>query len=87
MWSPTGRELFYRETGRMMVVEVTTEPEFATSQPRVLFDDPYAMGFVNNPNYDVSSDGERFVMIREGGGVPRLDVVLDWTDSLTETAR
>ena len=86
VWSPTGRELFYRETGRMMVVEVTTEPEFTASQPRVLFDDPYAMGFVNNPNYDVSSNGERFVMIREGGGTLRLDVVLDWTVSLGETS-
>jgi len=86
VWSPTGRERFYRETGRMMVVEVTTEPEFTPSQPRVLFDDPYAMGFVNTPNYDVSSDGERFVMIREAGGTPRLDVVLDWTVSLGKTS-
>jgi len=45
------------------------------------------MGFVNTPNYDVSSDGRRFVMIREGGGTPRLDVVRDWADSLSETAR
>ena len=87
VWSPAGGELFYRETGRMMVVDVKTHPALATSQPRVLFDDPYAVGFVNNPNYDVTSDGQRFVMIRESGGVPRLDVVLDWVDSLTENAR
>ena len=69
-----------------MVVDVTTDPDLETSPPRVLFDDPFAMGYVNSPNYAVSSDGERFVMIRESGGVPRPDVILDWTASLAASS-
>ena len=65
LWSPDGSELFYRNlTGdRMMVVTVTTEPSFRVSRPEVLFEGRYGRGLAGGLNYDVSSDGQRFVMI------------------------
>ena len=43
------------------MVDVTLGPEFDAGTPRVLFDGPY----VNVPgwSYDVSPDGERFLVI------------------------
>ena len=54
----------------MMVVTVTTEPTVRVSRPEVLFEGQYGpAGLVLN--YDVSADGQRFVMIadeQEGDG-------------------
>ena len=39
MWSPDGRELFYRNIGNnLMVAQVETEPTFSSRTPEVLFD-------------------------------------------------
>ncbi len=65
-WSPDGSELFYRNLAgdRMMVVEVETEPTLGVSRPEVLFEGRYAVAF-SGRNYDVSADGQRFVMIAD----------------------
>ena len=65
LWSPDGRELFYRNlTGdRMMVVAVMTEPTLRVSRPEVLFEGQYTQGPQGGLNYDVSADGQRFVML------------------------
>ena len=36
--------------------------------------------------YDVSTDGERFVMVKDESGSGRLNVVLKWFDELTRLA-
>jgi serine/threonine protein kinase/Tol biopolymer transport system component len=60
-WSGDGKELFYLSLERkMMSVEVQTSPSFQAGNPQPLFE-------VRIPNisfgqYDVSSDGERFLM-------------------------
>ena len=65
MWSPDGSELFYRNENAMMRVSVTTEPELAPSKPSLLFEGEYLLDFIRQTaNYDVSPDGERFVMLR-----------------------
>ena len=65
LWSHDGRELFYRNlTGdRMMVVAVMTEPTLRVSRPEVLFEGQYTQGPQGGLNYDVSADGQRFVML------------------------
>jgi len=35
------------------------------------------------PNYDISADGQRFVMVKDESGSGRLNVVLNWFDELT----
>ena len=72
-WSPDGSELFYRNLAgdRMTEVEVETEPTLRVSRPEVLFEGRYAVGSDGGRNYDVSADGQRFVMIadeQEGDG-------------------
>jgi hypothetical protein len=67
----------------MMSVTVSTSPALSLGTPRVLFDKPYAFGAgVTIPNYDVSPDGQRFVMVKEESGAGRLNVVLNWTEEL-----
>lgn len=64
MWARDGRELFYRNGEQMMVVAVQTRPTFNADLPRVLFEGQYARVVWRDANYDVSPDGQRFLMIR-----------------------
>ena len=68
----------------MMVVDVSTSPELVLSPPRQLFEQRYAFGGSNTtPNYDVTPDGQSFVMVKDESGSGRLNVVLNWFDELT----
>ncbi len=64
VWSPTGNEIFYRNGDKMMSVEVKTTPGFSASAPRLLFEGNYRHGVTFRPDYDVSPDGKRFLMVR-----------------------
>jgi eukaryotic-like serine/threonine-protein kinase len=82
-WNRNGKELFYRNGNKMMVVDVSTSPELVLSSPRLLFEQRYAFGgSLTTPNYDVSRDGQRFVMVKEESGSGRLSVVLNWSEEL-----
>ena len=82
IWNPNGRELFYRNGSKMMAVEITRQPDFSIGRARVLFDGGYVVptGGYPRPNYDVSPDGQRFLMIKESP--PQLNVVLNWFEEL-----
>lgn len=57
VWSTSGRELFYREGDRMMLVQVESEGQHMTfSPPRILFEGAF------QGEYDVQHDGRSFVM-------------------------
>ncbi len=82
-WNPNGREIFYRSGNRMMAVDVSTTPDVLLSPPRVLFDQRYAYGAgITIANYDVTSDGQRFVMVKDESTAGRLNVVLNWFQEL-----
>ncbi len=83
VWSPDGRELFYRSGDQMMIVSVETEPSFSVGRPRVLFEGSYVTTQFSpgKQYYDISPDGQRFVMIREGGEA-QINVVLNWFEEL-----
>jgi len=87
LWSRNGRELFYRSGNRMMTVEVTTQTSFSVGKPRRLFEGQYlAMPFPQlGVAYDVSSDGQRFLMVEEGeqfSAATQINVVQNWTEEL-----
>ena len=67
-WARNGRELFYIDAAATLtsVPVQTAGPTFAAGNPVKVFDTRYATP-VNVRNYDVSADGQRFVMIKEGG--------------------
>jgi hypothetical protein len=78
--SANGREIFYRNGDRMMAVELkTTAAGIELSQPKLLFEKPYSYGAgITISNYDVTSDGQRFLMVKDEDNVGRLRVVLNW---------
>ena len=86
IWSSDGTELFYRRGDQLMVVDIQTTPTFTPGQRRVLFEGRYDVASVSSGSltYDVSPDGQRFVMVRRNEeSVPRqLHVVLNWFSEL-----
>ena len=64
VWNPNGRELFYRSGDKMMAVEIATQPGFAAGKARMLFEGQYVPTPATFPNYDVSPDGQRFLMLK-----------------------
>jgi Tol biopolymer transport system component len=84
-WSRDGKEIFYVAQSSLMAASVTTGPYFSAAAPVRLFEKRYlrraASGGVNlNPQYDVSADGRRFVILdRPGGEQPlSIHVVHNW---------
>lgn len=87
LWNHTGNELFYRNGNKMMAVSVATTPDPTLATPRVIFEGPYSYGStVALTNYDVSADGQRFLMVKGESGVAHLSVVLNWFSELARMA-
>jgi eukaryotic-like serine/threonine-protein kinase len=90
LWNSNGRELFYRSGNKMIAVEITTQPSFSAGNPKVLFAGQYqpSPNPVPNANYDVSPDGQRFLMLKPGGqeqaGPTQINVVLNWFEELKQ---
>ena len=85
VWAPSGRELFYRQGDRMMVVDVTTQPSLALGSPRLLFEGAYVSTPWPLTNYDVTPDGRSFVMVKAGEQPlerNHINVVLNWFEDL-----
>ena len=84
MWNRNGKEIFYRAGSKMMVVEVSGDPDLRLSQPRPLFDQRYLFQSLTVATYDVSADGQRFLMVKDEAGAGRLNLVLDWFEELKQ---
>ena len=86
VWNRNGRELFYRSGDKMMAVDIATQPGFAAGKPRVLFEGQYEPTGYTVADYDVSPDGQRFLMLKRGdkeSATPtQINVVLNWTEEL-----
>ncbi len=67
----------------MMVVSLQAERAFSVGKPRVLFEGAYfSSDFIPGTQYyDISPDGERFLMIR-GRKESQINVVLNWFEEL-----
>ena len=63
-WSSDGRELFYKSANNLMSVAVTTAPTLTLGTPQRLFSVAGYRGARNRQQYDVTPDGQRFLMIR-----------------------
>ena len=84
IWARKTGELFYRLGNAMMVVAITTAPTVSVGKPRQLFERAYNRTNSFWPNYDVSPDGQRVLMIK--GIAPeaprRINVVINWAEEL-----
>jgi serine/threonine-protein kinase len=89
-WSSNGRELFFRDGRRMMVVAVEPGTAFRVGSPQLMFEGSYQQEIesMGGHNYDVSPDGQHFVMMapQTGGtsaeALPQIVVVGHWLDEL-----
>jgi Tol biopolymer transport system component len=85
MWSPNGRELFFRNEGvrnksKLMSVAVETLPSILIGRPKPLFAFSYAQ---YGHDYAVLPDGQHFICIQESDSSPRkINVVLNWASEL-----
>ncbi|MGB2663038.1 MAG: protein kinase [Candidatus Acidiferrum sp.] len=86
VWNPNGREIFYRKGDKMMAVDISTQPSFSAGKPRILFEGRYERTPATGPNYDVSPDGQRFLMLKsseqEVAAPTQINVVLNWFEEL-----
>ena len=85
VWNPNGRELFYRSGDKMMAVDIATQPSFTAGKPRLLFEGTYEPTWATNPNYDVSADGQRFLMVKaseQEQSNTQINVVQNWFEEL-----
>ena len=88
-WSPDGRELFYRtlDGAALLGVTVETEPTFRVGIPEVHVGDGYFFGSGQGRDWDVSPDGQRFLMLKNVDGnadvtTEQINVVLNWFEEL-----
>ena len=87
LWARKGLQLFYRSFNhKMMAVTIKTKPAFSAANPTEVFDDYYAGSNFASPNYDVTPDGQRFLMVTPSGKEPdvtqQVSVVLNWFEEL-----
>jgi len=91
-WSRDGRELFFRDAGKNLLMEVPIQAssgqslgqaaaEFHAGQPQALFG-------LDTPVWDVAPDGQRFLVAHTPAAAPpsavKLNVVVNWFDELRE---
>jgi len=88
VWHAKGKELFYLDPhGKLMAVDIVQSLDTFEASPRVLFPTRVNVATVNPPDslnhYDVSADGERFLIASqpEATSVPVV-VVFNWNARL-----
>ena len=98
VWSHDGTELFYRNGDKMMAVSVSLAGEFRPGKPVLLWEGHYSLGMssscgppgVSSGNYDVTSDGRRFLMVKDldqDAGSTRIVVVVNFAEELKRVVK
>jgi Tol biopolymer transport system component len=95
LWAPDGREVFFVNGSAMMAAPVQLAPTFSAGNPRTLFESPSLLLdgrlFINNTGrtYDISRDGQRFLMMKDtaraavaDSAPPGIIVVQNWFEEL-----
>ena len=87
-WAGTGREIFYRNGEQMMAAAVRTQPGFEVGTRTRLFSGPYVQLSNQSTNYDVTRDGQQFLMLQPVQGTEQsLYVTLNWFDNVSAGGR
>ena len=85
VWAHNGREIFYRSGDKMMAAEVASQPAFQPATSRLLFQGPYEGTTSISPDYDVTADDQRFLMVQRSeqqSSPTDFNVVLNWLEEL-----
>jgi serine/threonine-protein kinase len=87
VWS-SNHELFYRDGDRVIAVEILTAPALKVGKRTPLFKDIYERAADRpSPNYDVTSNGTRFLMVKANPEAPEpptgyITIVTNWIEEL-----
>jgi len=84
-WRRDGKELFYLSADRkLMAVEVKPGSSFEAGHPRPLFDAPARRTGPFGVPYDVSADGQKFLVVMPAGesAPPPMTLVVNWPAAL-----
>ena len=87
LWSRDGRELFYRRGSELWTVPVETKEDFSQGSSELLFQGAGLFFRSSERTYDVSPNGERFLMIKESATMeessqPDVVMVENWFEEL-----
>lgn len=81
-WSPTGREIFFRSGTAMMAADVQAGTQFASGAVRELFRTTAASSTFHT-NYDVTRDGQTFIMVQpKASNDQNVVILLNWFENL-----
>ena len=72
-WRRDGKELYFHEGETLMAAPITLGPEPVVGEIEELFEHPN-LSFLAGAQYDVSADGQRFVVVEPVGGEPELTI-------------
>ena len=90
-WSPDGNTIYYRNGSQFLSVDLTFEPIFSVSAPKLLFEEEaYTRQIVNGwvSNWDIHPDGEGFVVVvtagagASGSALGEIHLVVNWFQEL-----
>jgi Tol biopolymer transport system component len=82
-WSKDGRWIFYRSADKFESVKINTGNTIEILSREILFADNMKIHQFGETNYDLTSDGQRFLGIKsEFSGRPEIRVVLNWYDQI-----
>ena len=88
LWARNGKQLFYRSFDGQQVwaVDVRTEGDFSASKPRLLFKAPGLSLGGPIRGWDLSLDGQRFLMVKLEEAKPKpvteMILVQNWFEEL-----
>jgi Tol biopolymer transport system component len=94
-WSRDGTELFYYlqrtdGSGAVMAVPIESGPTFTPGIPKLLLEGPYVAPHPGRQTFDVSADGQRFLMIGSTGADAeqrQIIVVENWLGAVQRLVR
>ena len=76
VWAHSGRELFYTSGGSLMAAQVLSGTTFAVGERRALFSTEGYHEAGRHPEYDVTPDDQRFLMIRDLSGSEQTELIV-----------
>jgi len=91
VWARSGKELFYvtPDGGLMAVPAEPGGPKWSSGSPAKVIEGPYmTRSLRDKPTYDVSTDGKRFLMVKQPANqaAPQIVVVQNWFEELNRLA-
>ena len=92
LWSRDGSRLFYRHENQVIAVAIGPGPGLSMGRSTVVVEGPFETSAgTGSPNYEVSADGSRFLMVRRNDPssftATGLHVVANWSAELAARTR